>query len=110
MARKHAWLRRVRRHRCQRQAGGTGGKQLHETATNQVSNSTQQRKQGPWFHSRRCVLPIYEGKHLPKATSSRGEPLIRILRRNKAHSSLRSLARKPSHVSLSAVMRRSASP
>ena len=52
----------------------------------------------------------YEGKHLPKATSSFGEPLMRIRLRNSAHSRLRSFARKPSHVSLSAVTLRSASP
>jgi len=99
--RKQAWLRRVRRHRFQRQAGGTGGKHLHEITT------IKQVNRGATLG---CVIMTYEGKHLPKATSRRGEPLIRILRRHKAHKRLRSLARKPSHVSLSAVTRRSASP
>jgi hypothetical protein len=48
-------------------------------------------------------LAVHDGKHLPKATSSFGDPLMRMRRRNKAHSRLRSFARKPSHVSLSAV-------
>ena len=52
----------------------------------------------------------HDGKHLPNATSSFGDPLMRILLRSKAHKRLRSFARKPSHVSLSAVTRRSASP
>src|SRR5438874_12180612 len=52
----------------------------------------------------------HDGKHLPKATSSLGDPLMRIFLRSKAHSRLRSFARNPSHVSLSAVTRRSASP
>jgi len=51
-----------------------------------------------------------DGKHLPKATSSLGDPLIRIFRRTSAHSRLRSFARNPSHVSLSAVSRRSGVP
>jgi hypothetical protein len=46
---------------------------------------------------------LYDGKHLPKARSKRGDPLIRILRRRNAHTMLFSLARKPSQVRLSAV-------
>src|SRR5438105_11836767 len=52
----------------------------------------------------------HEGKHLPKATSNFGDPLMRILLRSSAHSRLRSFARKPSHVSLSAITCRSATP
>src|SRR5262249_48639330 len=52
----------------------------------------------------------YEGKHLPKAISNFGDPLMWIFLRSSAHSRLRSFARKPSHVSLSALTRRSASP
>ncbi len=52
----------------------------------------------------------HDGKHLPNATSSFGEPLMRIFLRSKAHSKLRSFARKPSHVSLSAVTLRSDLP
>src|SRR5262249_48387400 len=52
----------------------------------------------------------HEGKHLPKATSNLGDPLMRTPLRSRPHSRLRSFARKPSHVSLSAVTRRSASP
>lgn len=48
----------------------------------------------------------HDGKHFPKAISSFGDPLMRIFRRRSAHSRLRSLARNPSHVSLSAVSRR----
>src|SRR6516164_824483 len=33
----------------------------------------------------------YDGKHLPKATSSFGDPLMRILLRSSAHNRLRSL-------------------
>jgi hypothetical protein len=53
---------------------------------------------------------LHDGKHLPKASNSRGDPLIRRRRRSNAHSKLRSFARKPSQVSLSAVTRRSAAP
>src|SRR4051794_22700111 len=49
---------------------------------------------------------IHEGKHLPKATRSFGDPWKRMRRRNNAHSKVRSFAKKPSHVSLSAVTRR----
>lgn len=52
----------------------------------------------------------HAGKHLPKATSSLGDPLMRIFRRKIAQSRLRSFARNPSHVSLSAVSRRSGVP
>src|ERR1700757_5307521 len=52
----------------------------------------------------------YDGKHLPKATSSLGDPLMRMRLRSSAHSRLRSFARKPSHVSLSANTRRPAPP
>jgi hypothetical protein len=48
-------------------------------------------------------LSGYEGKHKPKAINSRGDPLNRIFRLSNAQSRLRSFARKPSHVSLSAV-------
>src|SRR5262249_51045828 len=53
---------------------------------------------------------VYDGKHLPKAISNFGEPLMRMRLRSSAHSRLRSFARNPSHVSLSAVTRRSALP
>jgi len=36
---------------------------------------------------------IHVGKHLPKATSNLGEPLIRIFRRSKAHSKRRAVAK-----------------
>src|SRR5215831_13243648 len=52
----------------------------------------------------------HDGKHFPKASSSRGDPLIRIFRRSKAQTRLRSFARKPSHVWLSAVTTISALP
>ena len=54
---------------------------------------------------RTCCVPnsAHDGKHLPKATSSLGDPLMRIFLRSKAHSRLRSFATNPSHVSLSAV-------
>ena len=52
----------------------------------------------------------HDGKHLPNATSSFGDPLMRSRRCNKAQSRLRSFARKANHVSLSAVTLRSASP
>ena len=47
---------------------------------------------------------------MPKAIKSLGDPLIRIFRRKSAHSRLRSFARNPSHVSPSAVSRRSGVP
>ena len=52
----------------------------------------------------RVEIPIvvHEGKQRPKARRSRGEPLMRILRRKSAQSKLRSLARNPSQVELSA--------
>jgi hypothetical protein len=40
----------------------------------------------------------HDGKHLPNATTSLGEPLMRIRWRSKAHSRPRSFARKPSYV------------
>src|SRR5215471_1788951 len=52
----------------------------------------------------------HDGKHFPKASSNRGDPLIRIFRRSKAQTRLRSFARKPSHVWLSAVTTISALP
>ncbi len=53
---------------------------------------------------------FYDGKQLPNATSSFGDPLKRILRRTKAQNKLRSFAKNPSHVALSAVSRKSAFP
>lgn len=44
----------------------------------------------------------HDGKHLPKATSGVGDPRMRMRLRSKAQRRLRSFARKPSHVSLSA--------
>src|SRR5262245_38551416 len=52
----------------------------------------------------------HEGKHLPKARSNRGDPLMRIFLRSRAQTRLRSFARKPSHVRLSAVTAIPASP
>src|SRR5262249_54026354 len=52
----------------------------------------------------------HDGKHFPNASNNRGEPLIRIFLRSKAQTRLRSFARNPSHVSLSAVTAISASP
>jgi len=53
-------------------------------------------------------VALHAGKHLPKATSSRGDPLIRIFRRTRAHGRFRSPARNPSHVATSASTRKSA--
>jgi hypothetical protein len=51
-----------------------------------------------------------DGKHVPKARRRRGDPLRRIVRRASAHTRERSLARKPSHVRLSALTWRAAVP
>src|SRR6185369_8651294 len=56
------------------------------------------------------LLPLHDGKHLPKANNNLGDPLSRIFRLSSAHTRLRSFARKPSHVLLSAVTCRSAFP
>ena len=52
----------------------------------------------------------YDGKHLPNLTSNLGDPLMRIFLRISAQMRLRSLARSPSQVRLSAVMWMSAVP
>ncbi len=49
-----------------------------------------------------CGRCAHDGKHLPKASSNRGDPISRIFRRNNAHARFRSPARNPSHVSESA--------
>ena len=51
-----------------------------------------------------------EGKHLPNAISSCGDPWMRTLRRSNAHNRLRSFAKKPSQVWASAVKCKSALP
>src|SRR5438445_6756281 len=56
----------------------------------------------------RLICPSQNGKHLPNATSSFGEPFKRMRLVSSAHTRLRSLARKPSQVLLSAVTQRSA--
>src|SRR5262249_55446041 len=58
----------------------------------------------PGITNLHCQSHIHhDGKHFPKASSNRGDPLMRIFRRSKAQTRLRSFARKPSHVWLSAV-------
>jgi hypothetical protein len=51
-----------------------------------------------------------DGKHLPKATSSLGDPLIRIFRRRSAHTTFFSFRRKPIQVCELAVTCRSRWP
>jgi len=50
-----------------------------------------------------CSRCAHDGKHLPKASSNRGDPLSRIFRRSNAQKRFRSPARNPSHVSESAM-------
>src|SRR5262249_54948780 len=49
------------------------------------------------------LAPAQDAKHLANARSHRGEPFNLIFRRISAQARLRSLARNPSHVRLSAV-------
>src|SRR4030095_16078515 len=50
-----------------------------------------------------CSRCAHDGKHLPKASSNRGDPLSRIFRRSSAQKRFRSRERNPSHVSESAM-------
>src|SRR5262245_11333816 len=62
------------------------------------------------FRSSAPVTSAHDGKHLPKATSSLGDPLRRNFLRTSPHSRPRSFATKPSHHLVSAVTRKSAVP
>src|SRR5262245_33354018 len=75
---------------------------LQSRPTNSIEFRYDATSPGEHFH--------HDGKHFPKASNNRGDPLMRIFLRSKAQTKLRSFARKLSHVRLSAVTSRLAFP